>query len=107
MRFLTLALALLVALIQFPLWFGKGGWFKVWDVEQQLHGQQHANAKLKARNDALFAEVQDLKTGTNAIEERARAELGMTKRNEVFFQLVAPSGATPAPASNLAALPVK
>lgn len=76
-------------------------------MESRNSTKQHANAKLKARNDALFAEVQHLKTGTDAIEERACAELGMTKRNEVFFQLVAPSGAAPMPAFNLAALPVK
>ena len=99
MRWLTLALILLIALIQHPLWLGKGGWFKVWDLEQQLAARKQGNAKLKARNDALDAEVRDLKQGTDAIEEHARFELGMIKKDEIFFQIIE----TPDTASNLAA----
>jgi cell division protein FtsB len=87
MRSLTLALLALIALVQYPLWLGKGGWFKVWELDQQLKTQTENNTKLKARNDALDAEVRDLKSGTDAIEERARAELGMVKHDEVFVQI--------------------
>lgn len=60
----------------------------MWDLSQQIDKQEEANATLKARNDALDAEVRDLKTGYAAIEERARSELGMIKQDEVFYQVV-------------------
>lgn len=81
--------ALLVAL-QYPLWLGKGGWLRVWDLDRQLTDQRAKNMKLAARNDALEAEVRDLKSGYDAVEERARYELGMIKRDEVFYQFVRP-----------------
>ena len=78
--------------IQYPLWVGKGGWLRVRDLDQQLVVQNETNAKLKARNDALDAEVRDLKQGLEALEERARMELGMIKRDEVFYQVVRKPG---------------
>ena len=78
--------ALIVA-IQYPLWLGKGGWLRVWDVDRQLDAQQAKNTRLETRNNALAAEVKDLKQGHDAIEERARYELGMVKNDEVFFQI--------------------
>ena len=88
MKWLTLALAGLVVLIQYPLWLGKGGWLRVWEVDQQIVAQRATNARLKARNEALEAEVRDLKQGYEAIEERARSELGMVRQDEVFFQVL-------------------
>src|SRR5688572_7715394 len=88
MRWLTLGLAGLLMLIQYPLWLGKGGWLRVWDVDQQIQSQRESNARLKARNGALDAEVRDLKQGFEAIEERARSELGMIRQDEIFFQLL-------------------
>jgi cell division protein FtsB len=88
MRWLTFGLAALLVLIQYPLWIGKGGWLRVSDLEQQVKAQRESNAKLRVRNDAMSAEVKDLKTGTEAIEERARAELGMVKADEIFVQLI-------------------
>jgi len=88
MKWLTLALAGLVVLIQFPLWLGKGGWLRVWEVDQQIQSQREINVKLKTRNGALDAEVRDLKQGLEAIEERARSELGMVRQDEMFFQLL-------------------
>ncbi len=88
MRVLTLILALLIALLQYPLWLGKGSWLKAWEVDQELTKQSIENAKLKARNASLDAEVRDLKTGYEAIEERARSELGMIKQDETFFQVL-------------------
>jgi cell division protein FtsB len=88
MRSLTLALAGLVVLIQYPLWLGKGGWLRVWDVDQQITAQRDINVRLKTRNGALDAEVRDLKQGVEAIEERARSELGLIRQDEIFFQLL-------------------
>ena len=87
MRWLSIALIALLALLQYPLWLGKGGWLRVWDVDQQLQQQRDGNRKLEIRNAGLDAEVRDLKQGYDAIEERARYELGMIKEGEVFVQI--------------------
>jgi cell division protein FtsB len=100
MRYLTLTLVALILLLQYPLWLGKGSWLRVWKVDAELTEQKAVNKKLQARNNGLDAEVRDLKQGYEAIEERARSELGMVKPDEIFFQVVEPTGATPAPAKN-------
>jgi cell division protein FtsB len=87
LRWLALAFIALIVALQYPMWLGKGGWLQVREFDRGLAAQQEANAKLKLRNDALDADVRDLKTGFEAIEERARSELGMVKQDEVFFQL--------------------
>jgi cell division protein FtsB len=81
-------LGALILAIQYPLWLGKGGWLRAWDVDRQLGAQRAKNAQLEARNASLAAEVRDLKQGLEAIEERARYELGMIRHDEVFFQIV-------------------
>jgi cell division protein FtsB len=88
MKLLTLALIALIAMLQYPLWLGKGSWLRVWDVDQQVRAQRETNQKLQARNAALDAEVRDLKQGLDAIEERARSELGMIKQDEIFFHVL-------------------
>ncbi len=88
MKTLALILAGLLLGLQYPLWIGKGSWTKVWELERVLAQSKEANAKLKARNDALDADVRDLKEGMEAIEERARLELGMIRKDEVFYQVV-------------------
>lgn len=88
MRVLTLIFVILIASLQYPLWLGKGSWLRVWDLNRQITTQKEANAKFKARNDTLDAEVRDLKQGYAAIEERARSELGMVKQDEVFYQVL-------------------
>lgn len=88
MKALTFVLATLLIGLQYPLWLGKGSWTRVWELERQLEQQKEGTARLKARNDSLDAEVLDLKQGTGAIEERARFELGMIRKDEVFFQVV-------------------
>ncbi len=93
MKIFGLFLALLVVLIQYPLWLGKGGWLKVWELDQQLIERRAQNERLQARNGALEAEVRDLKNGMDAIEDRARFELGMIRADEVFI-LIPPT--TPA-----------
>ncbi|MEK6594657.1 MAG: cell division protein FtsB [Pseudomonadota bacterium] len=92
MKLLTLALAILIALIQYPLWLGRGSWLRVWEVDQQIQAQREINRKLQARNTALDAEVNDLKQGFEAVEERARSELGMIKQDEIFFQILDDQG---------------
>ena len=87
MRWLSLSLLALLVLLQYPLWLGKGGWLKVWDVDRQLQEQKEGNRKLELRNAGLDAEVRDLKQGYDAIEERARFELGMIRQDEVFVQV--------------------
>ena len=101
MRWLAVAFALGIVALQAPMWFGKGGWLAVRDLDRQVAAQRAQNEKLKARNDALEADVRDLKTGTEAIEERARSELGMIRQDEVFFQVegaAKPRDPAPAPA---------
>jgi len=87
MKALAGILAGLILAIQYPLWLGKGGWLRVWDVDRQVDARRDKNAQLELRNGALAAEVRDLKQGLDAIEERARYELGMVKGDEVFFQV--------------------
>ncbi|WIM06287.1 MAG: cell division protein FtsB [Candidatus Nitricoxidivorans perseverans] len=87
MRWPTLVLVVLIALLQYPLWLGKGGWLRVWEMNRQLEAQREVNHKLESRNAGLDAEVRDLKTGMEAIEERARYELGLVKEGEVFVQV--------------------
>lgn len=95
MKLLALVLAALIVLIQYPLWLGKGSWLRVWEVDQQIRAQGEINRKLQARNAALDAEVRDLKQGLEAIEERARSELGMIRQDEIFFQVIEPAVSVP------------
>ena len=105
MKALSLVLVALIALIQYPLWLGKGSWFRVWEVDQQIKSQRDKNVRLQTRNTVLDAEVRDLKQGFEAIEERARSELGMIKHDEIFFQLLQPGQhVPPAPPAGKAAL---
>ena len=98
MLFRSLILLILVLLWQYPLWLGKGSWIKVWELDRQVEVQKKANVQTKTRNAVLDAEVRDLKQGTEAIEERARSDLGMIKPGEVFFQVVGEYPALPASA---------
>ncbi|MTD37096.1 cell division protein FtsB [Erwinia sp. CPCC 100877] len=85
---LTLLLLVLLAWLQYSLWFGKNGVHDYTRVKDDVAVQQGTNAKLKARNDQLFAEIDDLNGGLEAIEERARNELSMTRPGETFYRLV-------------------
>ncbi|HRP23163.1 MAG TPA: cell division protein FtsB [Thauera sp.] len=87
MRWPILILTALVVLLQYPLWLGKGGWLQVWEVDRQLHTQRAENLRLEERNASLEAEVNDLKSGNEAIEERARFELGLTRPGEIYVQI--------------------
>ena len=102
---LLLALALLLAALQYKLWYGNGGQREVETLRAQVAAQGAENRKLQARNDALATEVADLKAGGEAVEERARSELGMVKPGETFYRVI--DGATPpaAPAAPMSAEP--
>lgn len=93
MRLLVIILTGLLLLLQFRLWTGEGSLADVWQINQDVLAQRSENERLKARNLALEAEVNDLKEGTAAIEERARSELGMIKDGETFFQVITPPNA--------------
>ena len=88
MKVLSLILVVFIALLQYPLWLGKGSWLKVREVDQQIRAQHEINQKLQIRNAALDAEVRDLKQGYEAIEERARSELGMIRKEEIFVHIL-------------------
>jgi len=89
MRLLLIVLILLTAVTQYPLWWGKGGWQRVRELQTKLHEQEEINEALTARNNALAAEVQDLTVGSDAIEERARIEMGLVQEDEIFVHLPA------------------
>lgn len=90
-RLIALVLIALLLLLQVKLWVGEGGWNQVEALEATVATQRAENARLTQRNDALNAEVEDLKGGRAAIEERARAELGMIKPGETFYRTVEPA----------------
>lgn len=95
-RLLVLVLLAVLLLLQVKLWVGAGGWREVEALEASVESQQQENRQLEQRNAALEAEVEDLKRGQAAVEERARSELGMIKPGETFYRVVEP---TPAPAA--------
>jgi cell division protein FtsB len=86
MKPLGIVLGALLLLIQYPLWLGKGGWARVWELDRQHQQQQQRNLRLAERNAGLESEVRDLRQGLHAVEERARYELGMVRPDEVFVQ---------------------
>lgn len=88
MRLITIVLAVLLLLIQYPLWMGKGGFFRARELSLQLEAAKEKNEEHRLRNAKLASEVRDLEVGTEAIEERARYELGMIKKDEVFIQII-------------------
>ena len=87
-RLIVIGLTVLLILIQYPLWLGKGSWLRVWDLSRQLDSALVKEQELRERNAKLASEVQDLKEGTGALEERARYELGLIKDKETFVQIL-------------------
>ena len=87
-RLVTIILAVLLVLIQYPLWLGKSGFFRVRDLGFQLEATREKNEEIRQRNERLASEVRDLEAGTEAVEERARYELGLIKKDEVFIQII-------------------
>ena len=93
MRAVAVILVALLAVLQWPLWFGKGGWLRVAELDRQLVAQREANQRLEARNAVFAAEVRSLRDGREAVEERARLQLNMVRPDETFFQFVPTDGA--------------
>lgn len=91
MRLFAACLFVLLVLIQYPLWFGRGGKLHVKALEQQVQEVNDKNIELMERNVKLASEVQDLKAGKEAVEERARFDLGMIKPDEIFVQILNPN----------------
>lgn len=91
LRLVLFSLIALIIALQYPLWFGNGGVFAVWRLKHEIAAQREENGSLRERNQALAADVIDLKRGLAAIEERARIELGMIKKGETFYQVVEPA----------------
>ena len=87
-RLAFFGLIALLIVLQYPLWFGSGGAFAVWELRREIAAQRAENARLAERNHALAADVIDLKQGLAAIEERARMELGMIRKGETFYQII-------------------
>jgi cell division protein FtsB len=90
MKLLAAGLLILLVLLQYRLWFGDGSLREVARLQAEISTQEDQNARLRERNRTLAAEVQDLKKGTTAIEERARTDLGMVGKSETFYQVVSP-----------------
>jgi cell division protein FtsB len=84
-KWLVITLLAVLALLQYELWLGSGGWRDLQNVEQRVAVQEAANVPMRERNARLAAEVMDLKTGLDAIEERARSDMGMVRTDEQFF----------------------
>ena len=93
LRAIVLMLVVLLGWLQYRLWFGNGGQREVATLQEEVARQRDENARLGQRNDALAAEVQDLKSGEAAVEERARSELGMIRPGETFYRVVDPAPA--------------
>lgn len=96
MRWLLWFLVVLLVLLQYRLWVGDGSLAEVWGLYQQVEAQREENQHLRERNQALEAEVTDLKQGLDAIEERAREELGMIREGETFYQIIEEPAPNPA-----------
>ncbi|MFE8073126.1 cell division protein FtsB [Marinobacteraceae bacterium S3BR75-40.1] len=90
MKWLWTVMGLLIVLLQVRLWVGEGSFAQVWQLQERIETQQAENAKLKGRNDQLYAEVRNLRQGMGAMEERARQNLGMIQEGETFFLVVQP-----------------
>ena len=102
---LIVLLSVLLAWLQYKLWFGQGGAGQVQALSTQVEHQARDNSGLRQRNAEVAAEVEDLKSGEAAVEERARSELGMIKPGETFYRVVEPTSASSAPASPVTTLP--
>ncbi|MGE5319848.1 MAG: cell division protein FtsB [Hyphomicrobiaceae bacterium] len=85
---LTWVLASAIVLLQYPLWLGDGGWLRVREGAQKIDTQETLNLRLETRNASLLAEINDLKQGRDAVEERARNDLGMMAPDEWFVRVV-------------------
>ena len=91
LRIVVAVLLAALVVLQYRIWASPSGMREVWRLEKAIAAQTDENRQLAERNRTLAAEVRDLKEGKQAIEERARTDLGMVKTNETFFQVVPPA----------------
>jgi len=89
-RLLTGVLLLMIAVLAYSLILGKGGWLRIRSLDHEIFTQKETNTQMQGRNQALSAEVQDLKKGSDALEERARVDLGMVRQGETYYRFVEP-----------------
>ena len=87
-RFFTIILIVFFLMIQFDIWFKDDGFYRVKELEQMIGNQVEENKRLKLRNEQLEREIEELKSGTESIEEKARTDLGMIKEGEEFYLIV-------------------
>ena len=87
-RFFTIILIVFFLMIQFDIWFKDDGFYRVKELEQMIGSQVEENERLKLRNEQLEREIEELKSGTESIEEKARTDLGMIKEGEEFYLIV-------------------
>lgn len=102
MRWVTYSLLALLVVVQVDYWFSRTGVFHVRGLREQLHEVQQANEQARMRNEQVQAEVRDLREGLEMVEDKARRELGMIRRDEIYIQIapgVAASAAAPTPAT--------
>lgn len=92
MRLATIVLLATLAVLQYSLWLGKGGWLRIWSLERDIDAQAVRQSQLRGSNTVGRADVEDLRSGLDAIEERARREIGMVRPDETFFQYPQPPG---------------
>lgn len=90
---------MLLIAIQYPLWIGKGGWLHVYQMDKEVQSQEAINRELENRNNKITGDVNDLRQGTRAVEERARIEHGMVKESETMVQIVQSDEELPKPVS--------
>ena len=88
MRLLLVALIFLFVLLQYEFWLAPGGVMSAWKLKDRIAAEQQLDNQLRQRNEAVSADITDLKSGNNAVEEQARMELGMVKKGETFYQIV-------------------
>lgn len=88
MRVVILLLLTVLVALQYRLWLGKNSLPDYWRLQKEVDSQQTTNDNLKRRNQVLYADIEDLREGEDALEERARNELGMIKKDEVFFRII-------------------
>ena len=99
MRYIVYGLVVLLIAIQYPLWIGKGGWLHVYQMDKEVQSQEAINRELENRNNKITGDVNDLRQGTRAVEERARIEHGMVKESETRVQIVQSDEELPKPVS--------
>ena len=97
MRYIVYGFLALIVAIQYPLWIGKGGWLHVYQLDKEVKAQQAKNEELEKHNNKITGDVNDLRDGTRAVEERARIEHGMVKEIETMIQIVQNDDQLPKP----------